>query len=296
MLMPVTPKMRPQEKPPRLAVVLGSGGVRSIAGLGMLEVLFEQGIRPDLIVGCSAGAVFGAFIAAGHPIHESLKTATSLWSGELTSQKRWESFGQMVLPRWFRFGQDFSLRKDKLIMERLHKVFGHTDVADLPIAMRVCATDAESGQAVTLDRGDLVQALRASIALPFLFSPVKLNNRWLVDGVVSDPIPVNAAADASMVIAMGFESAMPRHVNSISRLVMQTSTAAINNLQQARMASAKASGQPMVFILPELERRVGLFQTSAMPYLFEAGRRATLDALPQIQSMWEAEKTCINLF
>lgn len=287
MLKTLRARPRSSQNTPRLAVVIGSGGVRSVASLGMLDVLFEQGIRPDLIVGCSAGALFGALIAVGHSVQESMERSTNLWTDELTSQKRWEAFVQMAMPSLFRFGQDFSLRKDNRIFEQLQKAFGHVEIERLPTAIRICATDASTGDSVIIDRGNLVQALRASIALPFIFSPIKINERWLVDGVVSDPLPVNAAADADTVIAMGFESAMPRNINSISRLIMQTSTAAINNLQQARIATVKASSQPAVFIMPKFDRRIGLFQTSAMPYLFDAGRKATLNMLPEIREMLE---------
>jgi NTE family protein len=98
---------------------------------------------------------------------------------------------------------------------------------------------------------------------------------------------VSAAADARMVIAMGFETPMPRKVNRASRLVMQSTTAMINNLQQARIDSARAKGQPLVTIMPNIDRRVGLFQTSAMPYLVETGRLATEAMLPQIEAMLE---------
>lgn len=285
MLMTFKAKPRSPQNSPRLAIVIGSGGVRSIASLGMIDVLFEQGIRPELIVGCSAGAIFGALIAAGYSVQESMARSTKPWTDELTNQKRWASYGQIALPRLFRFNQDFSLLKDNRIMEHLHTAFRNLEIEQLLTTLRICATDASAGNSVTIDSGKLVQALRASIALPFIFSPIKVNDRWLVDGVVSDPLPINAATDADTVIAMGFESAMLRNINSISRLIMQTRTAAINNLQQARIASAKSSGPPTVFIMPKLDRRIGLFQTSAMPYLFDAGRKATLNMLPEIRAM-----------
>lgn len=74
----------PPPSPPRFAIVLGSGGVRSIAALGMVEVLVREGLRPDLVVGCSAGALFGALIAAGHSAEEAVRSATRLWSAEVT--------------------------------------------------------------------------------------------------------------------------------------------------------------------------------------------------------------------
>jgi NTE family protein len=135
--------------------------------------------------------------------------------------------------------------------------------------------------------GSVVDALRASIALPFMFKPTKVNGLRLMDGFTSDPLPVSAAADAQRVVALGFASPMPRRVDGPSRLLAQVTSTMTNNLMQARLAAAQATGMRLVSIFPKLERRVGLFDTDAMPYLVEAGRRATEESLPQIIAMFE---------
>lgn len=80
---------------PQLALVLGSGGVRSIAAVGVAEVLTAAGLRPDLIVGCSSGALFGATIALGMTSHQALQAAMALWSAELTRQRRWRAYAAL---------------------------------------------------------------------------------------------------------------------------------------------------------------------------------------------------------
>lgn len=94
---------------PNFALVLGSGGVRSIAALGMVEVLWREGLRPDLVVGCSAGAMFGALIACGRTAQEAVRIATKLWSSEVTRQRRWLAVVQMLMPRLGRFDEDFAM-------------------------------------------------------------------------------------------------------------------------------------------------------------------------------------------
>ena len=178
---------------PRFALVLGSGGVRSIAALGMMEVLAREGLVPDLVVGCSAGAMFGALIAAGHDASEAVRVATTLWSPEVTRKRRWKAVPQMLWPRLGRFNADFALRDDGPVMQRLEQAFGDVRIEHLHIALRVTATDASTGERVVLREGTLVTALRASIALPFMFSPVHLDGRRLIDGFVADPLPVSAA-------------------------------------------------------------------------------------------------------
>jgi NTE family protein len=269
----------------RFAVVLGSGGVRSIAALGMVEVLAREGLMPDLVVGCSAGAMFGALIAAGHDANEAVRIATTLWSAEVTRKRRWRAVPQMLWPRLGRFDADFALRDDAPVMQRLEQAFGDVRIEDLRLPLRVTTTDAGTGQRVVLREGSLVQALRASIALPFMFSPVHIDGRRLIDGFVADPLPVSAAADAHSVLALGFESPMPQRIDGPSRMLAQVTSALTNNLMQARLAEANTCGTRLLSIVPRLERRVGLFDTEAMPYLVDAGRRATEAMLPAVRAL-----------
>ena len=272
---------------PHLALVLGSGGVRSIAALGMAEVLAREGIAPDLVVGCSAGAMFGALIAQQVPAAEAVRIATTLWTAELTQTHRWLAIAQMVCPRWGRFGADFALRDDRLIRARLQKALGDLRLEDLPIPLRVSATDAATGAAVVLRRGRVADALRASIAMPFMFAPQHVDGQRLIDGFVSDPLPVSAADDADAVIALGFEAPMPHRVDKPSRLLAQTTSAMTNNLMHARLAAAEADGMRLLRVFPRLGRRVSLFDTSAMPYLVAQGRLATEAHLPRIIALLE---------
>ena len=279
----ITPTVPPFNH--RFAIVLGSGGVRSIAALGMVEVLQREGLVPDLVVGCSAGAMFGALIAAGHGADEAVRIATTLWSANVTRQRRWRALAQMLWPRLCRFDADFALRNDRLVMQRLDQAFGDLRIEGLRTALRVTATDAANGQAVVLREGSLVQALRASIALPFMFAPVHIGGRRLIDGFVADPLPVSAAADAHAVLALGFESPMPKRIDGPTRMLAQVTSALTNNLMQARLAEAGARGGRLLSIVPNLQRRVGLFDTAAMPYLVDAGRQATEAALPAIRTL-----------
>lgn len=275
----------PSNPPPRLALVLGSGGVRSIAAVGVAEVLTAEGLRPELIVGCSSGALFGATIAAGMSSREALDAAVSLWSAELTQQRRWRAYAQLVAPRWFGFDAGFALRDDRRIAQRIRSAFGDRRLEDLPTPLRIVATDARSGERVVLRHGALTQALRASMAVPLVFPSIEVEGRRLVDGVVSDPLPIAVASDAAVVVTLGFKGVMPRRIDRASRLVTQASTALINNLQQARIEAARNAGQRLLELDLALDRHVGLWETRAMPYLFEAGRRAARAQLPQIAAL-----------
>jgi NTE family protein len=276
------PSFSTSPRRPRVALVLGSGGVRSIAAVGIVDRLAVEGIRPDLVVGCSSGALFGATIAMGMPADKALQAATELWSAELTQQPRWRAYPQIVAPRLAGFDADFALRDNRLIAARLESAFGDLRLEALRTPLRVAATDAATGQSVVLTQGRVTEALLASMAVPFIFPSVEIDGRRLVDGVISDPLPVDAARDADVVIALGFEGVMPRRVDRASRLAAQATTSLINNLMQARLATAQARGQRIVNLELGLDRKVGLWETAALPYLFEAGRRAAALQLPRI--------------
>lgn len=267
---------------PRIALVLGSGGVRSAAAIGISEVLEHAGLRPSLVVGCSSGALFGALVAMRVPPQEALRMAVTLWSQELTAQRRWRAYLELLMPRLAGFNAGFGLRDSSLIGQRIRQAVGERLIEDLPTALRVVATDAATGHRVVLDQGPLADALRASLAVPFLFPPVELAGRRLIDGVVSDPLPTSAADGADVIVTLGFEGRMPSNVDRPSRLVGQLSTALLNNLMQARLDAARALGQRLIAIEMPLDRRVGLWETAAMPHIVQLSRHAALAALPQI--------------
>jgi NTE family protein len=120
---------------------------------------------------------------------------------------------------------------------------------------------------------------------------VEIDGQRLVDGVLSDPLPISAASDADVVVSLGFQGRMPRRVDRLSRLVAQTSTTLINNLMQARTDAAEARGQKVIAIELDLQRHIGLWETSAMPELFEAGWRAAEERLLDIVAALEAVRT-----
>ena len=178
-----------------VGLVLGCGSSRGWAHIGAIEALEEEHIPIDFIVGCSVGAYVGAIYASGSL--NSLKEFVLKMDG-----KKVFSYFDIVLPR------SGILDGTK----RLRELFSiHTDVQDfseLKIPVMMVATDLETGKKVVLKSGNILDALRASISIPGLFAPVKIKNRWLVDGGVVDPVPVSVARSmgADIVIAVDLSS------------------------------------------------------------------------------------------
>ncbi len=174
----------------KIGLALGGGAARGWAHIGVLRALNSAGIYPDIIAGTSIGAVVGACEVAGQL--DDLET----FARELTRRR---VFGYL----------DFNLSGTGLITghrlgERLRRQLGDITFEDLPRRFTAVATEIGTGHEVWLSRGNLVDAVRASYALPGVFRPVKVEGRWLFDGALVNPIPVSVcrALGARYVIAV----------------------------------------------------------------------------------------------
>jgi len=185
---------------PRIGLVLGSGSARGWAHIGVIRALEEQGIYPDVVCGSSIGALVGASYASGHL--DNLEK----WVRTLT-------FWDVVKLLDVRLSG--GLIEGTNLMASMREQFeGHT-IESLPIPFTAVATDLNSGREVWLQKGDLSSAIRASIALPGLFSPIHVDQQWLVDGGVTNPVPVSAARamGAEFIIAVNLnEDLIGRHL------------------------------------------------------------------------------------
>lgn len=178
---------------PRLGVALGSGSARGWAHIGVLRALAAEGIVPDVVCGCSIGSFVGAAYADGDL--EPLEA----WVSGLTRQD--------VLSLL-----DVRLKSGLIKGERLMRFFSERfvdyDFAKLPIPFACVATDLQTGREVWLNEGSVAEAVRASIALPGLFAPVRRGRQLLVDGGLVNPVPVSLARamGADVVIAVDLGS------------------------------------------------------------------------------------------
>lgn len=172
----------------RIALVLGGGGCRGYGHIGVIRVLEQNGLRPDLVVGSSAGSLVGAFYAAGFPAGEIERIGLRMSPNIL---RDW------IFPKLGLFGGEGIAR---FVRERIRV----RDIESLPTRFAAVATDLRTGELVLLERGDLGLAVQASSSAPGLLEPVKLGGRVLVDGNFVAPVPVDAARrlGAARVIAV----------------------------------------------------------------------------------------------
>lgn len=272
----------------RVALVIGSGGVKCAAALGLQQALQDAGIEIDMYVGCSGGTLYAAASALGWDVERATAETRRLWTREVTSRRKRGAVAQILLPRWFRFTEDFALRDDALVRERIRAAFGDKTFADTTVPFFVAATDFWTGEQVVLSSGFVRDAIRASIAIPMLFSPWVVDGRHLVDGFLSDPLPVNVAVreGADVIVAMGFEANYMRRINSLGRYAAQLSSVMTNNLLRSRFAfHSMTHHSEVIAVVPAFDRKIGVFDTSQIPYLIERGREAMNEHVPYVRRL-----------
>jgi len=275
----------------RVALVIGSGSVKCSAALGLKMVLEREGIEVSRLVGCSGGSIYAACLAVGYSAAQTADLARRFWTRDVTAQKDRRQQLALMFPRLFGFSVDFGLTKDTLTMDRLRSAFGERTFADAKIPLHIAATDFETGDQVILESGSIVDALRASIAIPFVFKPWIVEGRRLVDGCLSDPLPVNVAIreGEDLILAVGFESPMQTEMPSATRFAFQISSVITNNLLKAKFAFHNlAHHAEVIAIIPQFDRRIRLFDTDQIPYIIEAGKQAAEEQLPHLKRLLAA--------
>ena len=173
---------------PKIAVVLGSGGLRGISQVGVLKVLEDENIKIDHIVGCSMGSLIGALYCCGHTTDNILKLAMNL------KREHWFDIkiGKMGL-----CSGEQALTIMKLLTQK--RKFSETD-----ISLSIVAADLNAGEEVVFSEGSVAEAVRASISIPGVFMPYQKGEMLLVDGAVVNPTPIDIAFNngADIVIAV----------------------------------------------------------------------------------------------
>ena len=250
---------------PKLALVLGAGSARGFAHIGVIKALDAAGIRPDLIVGASAGSVIGVFYAAGYTGAQMEDVAMKVRDADVIDNASNTKRGLIAGEALQRLINNFV--KDKPI-EALKTPF---------IAM---ATNLKTGDSVQLKSGDAGQAVRASSSMPGVFLPMSINGMELVDGAITSPLPVSVARQmgADMVVVAVDVGAAPQnaHASGIYEIVMQSFE--IMGLSLAKLEGQKAD----VLIKPN----VGAFSGSDFgnrAQLIAAGYSAGQKAIEQIR-------------
>jgi NTE family protein len=272
----------------KLSIVIGSGSILCAASLGLMNALKREGIQPDLLVGCSGGSLYAATLALGFEPSAIHELTTDMYKNDIvegyTTNLRAAMSGET------RFNESSGLVDDKVMMERLQSIFGDKTFADTTIPLHIVATDFYTGEEVVLSAGRLVDAARASSAIPMIFSPWKIGDQLLVDGAVCNPLPVDVAIkeNSDVILAIGFELPMRRRMNSYTAVTTHFNSLYMNNILKSTFAFYNAVHHAEIIpILPVFEKQIGGFDHHQLPYIIEQGEKAAEEQIPYLKRLLE---------
>ncbi len=270
-VIPTPPPVVIPKRPPKIGLALGGGAARGFAHVGVIAALEEAGIKPDLVVGTSAGSLVAAIYATGKTAAQLQQVALAMEESEITD---W------TLPF---FGRGM-LRGDALA-RYINAQVNNKLIESMAMPLGIVATDLRTGLGTLFQRGDTGMAVRASSAVPSVFNPVKIGAAEYVDGGLVSPVPVRYARQmgAQLVIAVDISSA-PEGNASDSQLAILLQTFAI----MGKSINSFELQQAELVVRPELAGVKG-GDFSARRRSIDAGKLAMQRALPQLRALIESQ-------
>jgi NTE family protein len=259
----------------RVALVIGSGGVKCAAALGLWKVLQRENIEVSVAVGCSGGSMYASLIALDFDLPTAQEMTLDFWTSDV--MKGYVTSLRGVQLGSIKFTERSGLVDDAAMMVGLQKAFGDLTFADTRVPLHLVATDFYNGERVVLSSGRLIDAVRASLAIPTIFAPWEVEGKLLVDGAASDPLPVDVAIreGGHVIIAMGFELPYRPHMNSLTAVNSHLNNIYTNNLLKSSFAFHNAVHHDEIIpLMPHFERSIGMFDTHLIPEIIAKGERA----------------------
>jgi NTE family protein len=292
----------PEAKRPRICLVLSGGGARGAAHVGVLKVLDELRVPVDCVAGTSMGSIVGGAFATGITVGEMERTLGEMSTDRLFEEKpprrersirrKADDFTILFTPEVGLRDGEFQLPKGivsgvqlETVLRALAKAQGYRKFDELPIPFRAVATDLVTGRPVVFSQGELANVMRASMSVPGLIDPVEIGGKLLVDGGLTDNLPVNVAramgADIVIAVNLGTPLMKREELSSIFGVTGQM----INILTEQNVRASLASLKPTdILILPEL----GDFSAGDFDHLLqtipigEAAARKVADRLSKL--------------
>jgi NTE family protein len=262
----------PPAKRPRVALVLGGGGARGLAHIGVLKVLRREKVPVDMIVGTSVGAVVGALAAAGVAPEDIEKMGNEVGWDKLTNMSKANLVKLLVAEE---------LLSSQKMESYLQRRFGNMTFADLKTPFAAVAADLRTGEQIILREGSLALAARASATMPGVFRPVPYRQRLLVDGGIVDNVPTDVAKllGADVIICVSVPLDLSRNApGNVLTTLNQALYIQGQAIAQERLNQADVVIQPRV-------QDVNTFELWKSKECMAAGEAAARDALPGLRKV-----------
>ena len=255
----------------KIGLVLGAGGARGVAHLGVLQALEENGIKVDIITGCSMGALVGGLYSIGYKVQELKDLAFSLKKKDIV-----DVYVKMITHK--------GLLKGEKIDNLLKKLFGDKVIQDCKIPFGCVATDLISGNQLFFKEGDLFTAVRASCAIPTMISPVEYNDALLVDGGIINRVPILEAQQlgAKKIIAIDVmgEIRNDRKISNIFDVALRS----IDTVDYYITKNRLEQNPPDVLVRPDLGS-MSQYKVEKMEFACQKGYEATIEKMQEIKAL-----------
>ncbi len=261
---------------PVMALVLASGGLKPLSAVPLLEFLDREGIKEDLLVGCSGGSMVAAWRAAGYSCTE-IRALAQNGINRRVFRKDWRALLGMYRLPGGRYEKQSAIFKPERFRQRCTEMFGERRMEDLATKLVIQATDFDTGEGLGLTRGRLADAVCASTAIYPFFPPILMDGRWLFDGCYSAPVPVmhavNHPADIIIVVEVlerltappeGFFNSMV-HVNKILSQTMMRSQMTL---------SVMLHHYEIIYLKVRFEKYLQIWDFHALDQIYAAGQAA----------------------
>lgn len=259
----------------RIGLALSGGGARGLAHIPMLQVLDELGIRPHCVAGTSIGAVMGAIYASG------VKGSVIREGTDRMLIKDGDTLKEILARKdalaWIRLLDiDFlgnALFKGDAFVEFLYRQILTSTFEGLKIPLKVVATDFWNSTQVVFESGDLLTAIKASMGLPGVFSPVHMNGRTLIDGGCVNPLPHDILTDCDIVIAVNVMGWLEKRKGQKSPTAVRAVLETFDIMQRTIIAEKLEKCPPAIYIEPEISN-VDLLEFHKAPEIYVQAEKA----------------------
>ena len=267
-----------KNKKPKVGVVVGSGGMKSLSSIALFEFLDEANIDVDLLIGCSGGSSVIASWACGNNADTMREQAYKFWGNkDLLTRTDYRTLLSIAGLPFGRFDKSHGLLKSDLAFKAYKDMFGERKIEDLPIHTMFQTTDLLSGEPVMLTKGLLRDAVYASGALFPLLPGLQIDGRWLMDGIYSSPLPVLEAVhqDMDVIIAMTYEERTTVESRGFVPYFLRAHGYSHHWLQRNQTAlSVEMHHHEIIFINVIFDKFISLRSIRRIPEILEQGKKA----------------------
>lgn len=264
---------------PVVALVLSGGSARGFAHIGVIRVLEQMGIEPDLIVGTSAGSIVGAGYAAGLSA-DQLQAAAARFDASILMDFTLPHLGQPIIRG------DLGLVRGERLQQFVEELVSRRPIEVLPRRLALVATDMQTGKPTSFTHGNVGLAVRASSSVPGLLVPSQIAGKLYIDGQVSSPLPVAAARSLGADIVIAVDATYPsQHANisSLPDVMFQSFMIACQRIKESELLSADLVIQPKI-------ETTGQLGFKDRDWLITAGESATQEVSGDLRRLTTRSK------